>query len=70
MPKYHTGDKVIIADNVTRFYGACLGKMLMDSPSIEQIFCSREYFNAVHLIQASMTKNALTGRFDWMLALQ
>jgi hypothetical protein len=28
-PKYYTWDRVITADNVARFYGACLGKMLM-----------------------------------------
>jgi hypothetical protein len=53
-PKYYTGNKVITADNVARFYGSCLGNQ-----SIEQIFCTREIFNAVPLIRASMTKNAL-----------
>jgi hypothetical protein len=28
MPKYYTGDKVITADHVARYYGSCLGKML------------------------------------------
>jgi hypothetical protein len=46
-PKYYTGNKVITADNVARFYGACLGKMLVGNRSIEQIFCTREIFNAV-----------------------
>jgi hypothetical protein len=27
-PKYYTGDRVITAHHVTRFYGACLAKML------------------------------------------
>jgi hypothetical protein len=27
-PKYFTGDRVITAHHVTRFYGACLAKML------------------------------------------
>jgi hypothetical protein len=60
-PKYHTWDKVITADHVSRFYGACLAKMFiwMGNRSINQIFCTREIFNAVPLIQASMTKNAL-----------
>jgi hypothetical protein len=54
---------LIKADHVARFYGACLGKMLMGNCSIEQIFCTREIFNAVPSIQASMTKTLedLTG---------
>jgi hypothetical protein len=58
-PKYYTWDKVITADHVARFYGSCLAKMFMGNQSINQIFCTREMFNAVPLIQASMTKNAL-----------
>jgi hypothetical protein len=58
-PKYYTGNKVITADNVARFYGSFLGKMLVGNQSIEQIFCTREIFNAVPSIQASMKKNAL-----------
>ena len=27
-PNYYTGDKVITADHVARYYGSCLGKML------------------------------------------
>jgi hypothetical protein len=54
-----TNDKVITADHVARFYGACLAKMLMGNRSIEQIFCSREFFNAVPPIQAAMPKNTL-----------
>jgi hypothetical protein len=46
-PKYYTWEKVITADHVARFYGACLAKMLMGNQSISQIFCSREFFNAV-----------------------
>ena len=58
-PKYYHYEEVITADHVARFYGACLGKMLMGNRSIQQIFCTREIFNAVPSIQASMTKNAL-----------
>jgi hypothetical protein len=58
-PKYYHYDKVITADYVARFYGACLAKMLMGNCSIEQIFCSREFFNAVPPIQAAMPKNSL-----------
>jgi hypothetical protein len=58
-PKYYTGNRVITADHVTRFYGACLAKMFMGNRSINQIFCTREIFNAVPSIQASMTKNAM-----------
>jgi hypothetical protein len=58
-PKYYTWDKVITADHVARFYGSCLAKMFMGNRSINQIFCTREIFNAVPSIQASMTKNAL-----------
>jgi hypothetical protein len=58
-PKYYHYDKVITADHVARFYGACLAKMLMGNCLMEQIFCSRELFNAVPPIQAAMPKNAL-----------
>jgi hypothetical protein len=58
-PKYYTGNKVITADNVARFYGSCLDKMLAGNRLIEQIFCTREIFYAVPSIQASMTKYAL-----------
>jgi hypothetical protein len=58
-PKYYHYEDVIKANHVARFYGACLDKMLMGNRSIEQIFCTREIFNAVPPIQASMTKNAL-----------
>ena len=58
-PRYYTGDKVIKADHVARFYGACLGKMLTGGRSIEQIFSTREIFDAVPSIQAAMTKGAL-----------
>jgi hypothetical protein len=36
-PKYYTWDKVITADHVTRFYGACLAKMFMGNRSINRI---------------------------------
>jgi hypothetical protein len=58
-PKSYTWDNVITADHVAQFYGASLAKMLMGSRSIEQIFCTREFFNAVPPIQESMPKNAL-----------
>ena len=58
-PRYYTGDKVITGDHVARFYGACLGKMLTGGRSIEQIFCTRDIFNAVPSIKAAMTKGAL-----------
>jgi hypothetical protein len=58
-PKYYSFDNVIKADHVARFYGACLGKMLMGNCSIEQIFCTREIFDAVPSIQASITENTL-----------
>jgi hypothetical protein len=58
-PTYYHYDKVITADYVARFYGACLAKMLMGNRLIEQIFCSREFFIAVPPIQAAMPKNAL-----------
>jgi hypothetical protein len=58
-PKYYTGDQVITPDHVTRFYGTCLAKMFMGNRSINQIFCTREIFNAVPSIQASMTKNTM-----------
>jgi hypothetical protein len=58
-PEYYTGDQVITTDHVTRFYGACLAKMFMGNRSIDHIFCTREIFNAVPSIQASLTKNAV-----------
>jgi hypothetical protein len=58
-PKFYHYEEVIKADHVARFYGSCLAKMLMGNRSINKIFCSREYFNAVPPIQASMPKNAL-----------
>jgi hypothetical protein len=58
-PKYYTGDRVIIAGNVTRFYGACLAKTFMGYRSINQILFTREICYAVPLIQASMTNNAM-----------
>jgi hypothetical protein len=73
-PKYYNGNRVITADHVTRFYGACLVKMFMSNRSINQIFCTREIFNAVPSIQAAMTKNAMEDlngclhyRDDWEL---
>jgi hypothetical protein len=58
-PKFYKYEGVITADHVARFHGATLAKMLMGNRSIEQIFCSGEYFNAVIAIQESMPKNAL-----------
>jgi hypothetical protein len=59
VPKYYTWDKVITTDHVARFYGVCLAKMLMGNRSIEQIYSSREFFDAVPPIQECMPKNAL-----------
>jgi len=58
-PKYYTRDKVITGDHVVRFYGAYRAKMLMSNRSIDQMFLTREIFDAVPSLQASMTKNAL-----------
>jgi hypothetical protein len=58
-PKYYIGDRIITTDNATRFYGACLAKMLHGNRSINQIFCTRKIFNAVPSIHAAMTKNAM-----------
>ena len=35
----------------------CLAKILMGNQSVDQMFCSKEYFNEVPPIQASMPKN-------------
>jgi hypothetical protein len=59
-PKYYYYDKAITADHVAGFYGACLAKMLMGDRSIEQIFCSGEFFNAVPPIQAAVPLEDLT----------
>jgi hypothetical protein len=59
MPRYYTGDKVIIGDHVARFYGTCLGRMLNGGRSIYQIFSTREILDAVPSIQAAMTKGTL-----------
>ena len=58
-PKYFSWENEIEADHVARFYGAMLAKMLCGNRSINQIFCTREIFNAVPSIQESMPKNAL-----------
>ncbi|OEU05936.1 hypothetical protein FRACYDRAFT_257320 [Fragilariopsis cylindrus CCMP1102] len=59
-PKYYQGaDDTIQPDHVARFYGSLLAKMLTGSRSINQMFCTREIFNAVPPIQESMPKNAL-----------
>ena len=58
-PKYYSWENEIEADHVARFYGAMLAKMLCGNRSINQIFCTREIFNAVPSIQESMPKNAL-----------
>jgi hypothetical protein len=65
---------VITGDHVARFYGACLGKMPTGGRSINQIFSTREIFDAVPLIQAAMTKVALEDlttclhySYDWEL---
>jgi hypothetical protein len=42
---------------VARFYDASLAEMLMGNHSIEQFFCTREFFNAVPPIQESMPKD-------------
>ena len=64
--KFYHYEDIIQSDHVARFYGTCLAKMLMENQSINQMFCSREYFNAVPPIQASMPKNALE---DWTSCL-
>ncbi|OEU11447.1 hypothetical protein FRACYDRAFT_245186 [Fragilariopsis cylindrus CCMP1102] len=58
-PKYYQGDDTIQPNHVARFYGSLLAKMLTGSRSINQMFCTREIFNAVPPIQESMPKNAL-----------
>jgi hypothetical protein len=35
-PRYYIRDRVITADHVTRFYGACLAKMFMGNQSINR----------------------------------
>jgi hypothetical protein len=37
-PKYYTGDRVITADHVTRFYGACLAKCLWEIDQLIKYF--------------------------------
>jgi hypothetical protein len=57
-PKYYTGDQIITADHVTRFYGACLAKMFMGNCSINQIFCTKEIFNrtpAIRVLEVRVT---------------
>jgi NADH pyrophosphatase NudC (nudix superfamily) len=56
--KYYIGNRIITADHVTRFYGACLAKMFMGNRSIKQIFCTREIFNriqAIRVLEAHVT---------------
>jgi hypothetical protein len=59
IPRFYHYEDVIQSHHVARYYGTCLARMLMGNRSINQVFCSREFFNAVPPIQASMTKNAL-----------
>ena len=57
-PKSYQYEDTIQPDHVARFYGTSLmAKILMGNQSVNQIFCSREYFNEVLPIQASMPKN-------------
>ena len=58
-PKYYRGDDTIQPDHLARFYGTLLAKMLIGSQLMNQMFCTREIFNAVPPVQQSMTKNAL-----------
>ena len=73
-PKYFSWENEIEEDNVARFYGAMLAKMLCGNQLISQIFCTREIFNEVLSIQESMPKNALEDMtsclhycYDWDL---
>ena len=58
-PRYYcnNGNGEITTDHVSRFYGACLAKMLVGNRSIKQMFCTREIFDAVPSVQHSLTKN-------------
>jgi hypothetical protein len=58
-PKYYTGDRKITAGHVARYCGACMAKMIMGNQTIIQIISTRDIFNAIPSIQASMTKNCL-----------
>ena len=60
-PKYYNleAGKVITVDHVARFYGAALARMLTGSRSMDQMFCSQEWFNAVPPFQESMPLDAL-----------
>jgi hypothetical protein len=44
---------------MSRFYGACMAKMLMGNRLIVQIFSTTDIFDAVPSIQEAMTKNCL-----------
>ena len=45
---------IMLQDSMT---STCLAKILVGNQLVNQIFCSREYFNEVPPIQASMPKN-------------
>ena len=51
-PKYFSWEIEIQPDHVARFYGAMLAKMLCGNQSINQIFCTKELFNAIPSIHA------------------
>ena len=47
--------KVITADNTARFYGCLLGRMFDGNPSMNQMFSTRDMFDACEPIKQSMT---------------
>ena len=52
-------DRVITASHVARFYGCIIAKMLAGNPSITDMFCTREVFNAVEPVKNCMTLDAM-----------
>ena len=61
LPRYYdpVNGKLITGDHVARFYGVMLGKMFSGGKSVDQMYDTREWFNAVAPVQASMPVSAL-----------
>ena len=58
-PRYYKAGKTITTDHVARFYGALLAKMLSGYPSNNQMFSTREIFDAVEPVKNSMPQSAM-----------
>ena len=58
-PRYYKDGKTFTTGHVTRFYGALLAKILSGNPSNNQMFSTREIFDAVEPVKNSMPQSAM-----------